>query len=185
MHAPTPTPKLSLHSTRPRRLLILLQLDQQLTETRLTATHSAATGALTADVDEAGNALPAGAASGGVFAGGEEGLCLGAGTLARLVDALVISLIVVVDVRVGLGNGGGLAVGGKGGTAGDVGVAAGSPFAVRGGRRIRKVIETNDWIGLEDWRVDCAGLWIQGGSQDVPDGFCLLRGRLVGRKGRK
>ena len=125
----------------PRRLVILLQTKQQFPEARLLATRRSTLGALAAQVNQLGNALPASSASSCVVAVGKELLslfpCLG----NLLVLLVVVVLVEVVDVLLCFLDCLLLALGGDLIAVLDLKVAALAPFA--------------DHIGL--WRVGSLG----------------------------
>ena len=92
----------ALVSRSTRGLLVLPQAGEQFAEALLPGAAGAALLALAADVDELGNAFPAGAARGGVVAAGEELLLLLAGLGDHLLLLGVVVLVEVVDVLLGL-----------------------------------------------------------------------------------
>lgn len=94
-----------LVALRARRLLVLAQAHQQLAEALLAGPSGAALGALARDVDDLGDALPAGAARGHVVAAIQKGLGLLLGLADQLVSLVVVVLVKVVNVALGLGNG--------------------------------------------------------------------------------
>lgn len=108
--------------------MILLQIHQHLAESLLARAARAAAGALARDVNQLGDALPAGAAGGGIFPVGEELLGIGAGLRAQLVGLVVVGDVEIVDVLVGLLDRRFLLLLGELGAAGDVGVASRAPF---------------------------------------------------------
>lgn len=117
-----------LNPTDSRRILILLQIHQHLAESLLARAARAAAAALARDVNQLGDALPAGAAGGGIFPVGEELLGVGAGLRAQLVGLVVVRDVEIVDVLVGLLDRRFLLLLGELDTAGDVGVASRAPF---------------------------------------------------------
>ena len=84
---------------RARRVLVLPQARQQLAEALLLGAGGAAARALAAQVDELGDALPAGAAAARVLARGQEGVGLAPRLRDRLVLLVVVVLVEVVDGR--------------------------------------------------------------------------------------
>ena len=85
------------NARRARRPLVLLQARQQLAEALLARARPAALGALAAQVDQLGDALPAGAAGARVLARGQEGVGLAPRLRDRLLLLGVVVLVEVVD----------------------------------------------------------------------------------------
>lgn len=127
-------PLSTLIPLRSRRLLILPQPRQNLPKPLLPRPTRPTLHALPAQIHQLGNPLPAGAAGGGVFAGGEEVCGFFAGSRDGLVFFGVVVLVEVVDVGLGRFDRFGFFGGGDFGAAGEVGVAAGAPLSVRVGR---------------------------------------------------
>ena len=84
-----------LVTTGARGLLVLAQVEQQLSELALCRTLSTAANAFAAEINKLGNSVPAGTSGGGVLSRLEELL----GLLAGLGNGLVL-LVVVVFVKV-------------------------------------------------------------------------------------
>jgi hypothetical protein len=122
-----------LNTTRPRRILIPLQLHQHFPHPRLTAPRRPTRRPLSTQIRQLSDALPARSASGGILPLGQELDCFLGGLRLLLVCLAVVGLVEGVDVFAGGGDcfvflllGGFVA-------AGEVGRAFGAPFG-DGGR---------------------------------------------------
>jgi hypothetical protein len=87
----------------------------------------AASGALARNVDQLGNALPRGTTSRGVLAAGQELFSLGAGLGLLLVDLVIVGNVEVVDILLGLAEGGFLLLLGNLSATGELGIALFTP----------------------------------------------------------
>lgn len=128
-NSPAPLTK-NLNSTDARRTLVLSQIKQQFTESLLARAASTTPSALAGNIDQLGNALPAGAACGGVLTVGEKlfGISVGLGT--ELVGLVVIRNVEIIDVFTGLLNVRFLLLVRDLGTAGNVCVSSLTPLSV-------------------------------------------------------
>lgn len=110
-----------------RGLLILPETEQNLTETLLARAAGTASGALTRNVDQLGDALPRGTTSGGILTAGQELVGLGTGLGLLLVDLVVVGTVKLVDILLRLRDGGGLLLCRNIGTTGELGVSLLTP----------------------------------------------------------
>jgi hypothetical protein len=90
LHSSIPCKVTHLDTGRSRGLLVLPQVDQQLTEALLSRAAGTACGALARNIDQLGNALPASATSRGIFPVRKELLSFGASLRAVLVCLVVV-----------------------------------------------------------------------------------------------
>ncbi len=120
-----------LDTPRPRRILVILQIQQDLPHLLLGAPLPTASLPLPTQIRQFRNSLPARPARGGILAILDEigGLACGLGLL--LVGLAVVGVVEVVDVAARLGNCFGFFCGGGGVAAGEVGVTLFAPFSGR------------------------------------------------------
>lgn len=118
-----------LDTASARRLLILPETEQNLTEALLARAAGTASGALTRNVDQLGDALPRGTTRGSIFTAGQELFGLGTGLGLLLVDLVVIGTVKLVDILLRLRDCGGLLLCGNLGTTGEFGIPLLTPQA--------------------------------------------------------
>lgn len=119
------------NTARSRRIRILFQIEQQFTEALLTGSARAALGSFPRDIDELGNAFPAGTARSGVVPVGEELLGFGASLGTALVCLVAVRNVEIVDVLLRLLDCCGLLLSGNLSAAGKVGISSFAPFTVK------------------------------------------------------